>query len=87
MGSVRGAVDDPRLDDVVTAYLENWTDLAPLDVLRKELEIAEPLHAVHRIVSWHRLLQHADEIECAAWVEHVQYWLGDLVLAYGSAMA
>jgi hypothetical protein len=86
-GSVRGAVDDPRLNEVVTAYLENWTDLAPLDVMRKELEIAEPLHAVHRVVSWHRLLQHADEIECAAWVEHVQYWLDELVRNYGSAVA
>jgi hypothetical protein len=83
LGSVREDVDDA----VVTAYLENWTDLAPLDVLRNELEIAEPLHAVHRMVSWHRLLQHADEIECAAWVENVQYWLGELVRTYGSTSA
>jgi hypothetical protein len=49
--------------------------------------IAVPLDAIHRMVSWHRLLQHADEIECAAWVENVQYWLGELVRAYGSAVA
>jgi hypothetical protein len=82
--SVRDAWEDPRLDDVVTAYLETWSDLAPLDVLRKELEVAEPLHAVHRMVSWHRLLMHADETESAAWVENVEYWLGEVVRLFGS---
>ncbi|MFG1816824.1 hypothetical protein ACGFIF_23915 [Kribbella sp. NPDC049174] len=83
LASVREDVDEA----VVTAYLEEWSDLAPLDVLRKELEIAEPLHVVHRMVSWHRLLEHADEIECAAWVEHIEHWLRELVRAYGSALA
>ncbi|TCO44507.1 hypothetical protein EV646_110221 [Kribbella antiqua] len=83
LAAVREDVDD----HVVTAYLEKWSDLAPIDVLRSELEIAEPLHTVHRMVSWHRLLRHADEIECAAWVENVEYWLDALVRAYGSASA
>ncbi|MGW1339986.1 hypothetical protein ACWCOV_02950 [Kribbella sp. NPDC002412] len=79
IGSVREDVDD----EIVTAYLEEWSELAPLDVLRRELELAEPLHAVHRMVSWHRLLEHADEIECAAWVVHVEHWLREVVRAYG----
>jgi hypothetical protein len=78
LASVREDVDD----SVVTAYLEEWSDLAPIDVLRKELEIAEPLHTVHRIVSWHRLLRYADEIECAAWAEHAEHWLNELVRTY-----
>ncbi|MEU4607094.1 hypothetical protein AB0F43_29270 [Kribbella sp. NPDC023972] len=81
LASVREDVDD----EVVTAYLEMWSDLAPLDVLRRELEIAEPLHVVHRMVSWHRLLEHADEIEGAAWIVHVEHWLNELVRVYGSA--
>ncbi|GAB2667008.1 hypothetical protein GCM10009743_49040 [Kribbella swartbergensis] len=80
LASVRDDVDDA----VVTAYLAEWSDLAPIAVLRKELEIAEPLHTVHRMVSWHRLLRHADEIECAAWTENVDHWLRELVRAYGS---
>lgn len=83
IASVREDVEEA----VVTAYLEKWSELAPLDVLRKELEIAEPLHTVHKIVSWHRLLEHADEVECAAWVVHVEHWLRELVRVYGSAAA
>jgi hypothetical protein len=74
LASVREDVDE----QVVTAYLDRWSDLAPLDVLRRELELAERLQPVHRMVSWHRLLVHADEIECAAWIENVQYWLAEL---------
>ncbi|WP_433160443.1 hypothetical protein [Kribbella sp. CA-247076] len=80
---VREDVDEA----VVTAYLERWSDLAPVDVLRQELEVAEPLHTVHRMVSWHRLLAHADEIECAAWAENVEHWVDELVRTYGSASA
>jgi hypothetical protein len=83
LASVREDVDEA----VVTAYLEQWTDLAPIDVLRQELAVAEPLHTIHRMVSWHRLLEHADEIECAAWTEHSDHWLRELVRLYGSASA
>ncbi|MFI7064698.1 hypothetical protein ACIBL3_27145 [Kribbella sp. NPDC050124] len=79
IGSVRKDVDD----EVITSYLAEWSDFAPLDVLRRELEIAEPLHTVHRMVSWHRLLLHADELECAAWIVHVEHWLRELVRTYG----
>ena len=83
LASVREDVDE----QVVTAYLEKWSDLAPLDVLRRELEIAEPLHTVHRMVSWHRLLAHADDIECATWADSVEHWLRKLLQAYGSISA
>ena len=73
------AEDDPRLDELTDVYLHQWTDLAPLEVLRTELELAAPLHAVHRLVSWHRLLQHTDDIEAAAWEESPRYWLSEVV--------
>lgn len=82
--------DDPRLDQLTDAYLEEWSDLAPLDVLRTELAVAGPLHAVHRTVSWHRLLVHADELEAAAWAESPRYWLDEVIrlfAAHGSASA
>lgn len=83
VASVREDVDEA----IVTAYLEMWSDLAPLDVLRRELEVAEPLHTVHKMVSWHRLLEHADEVECAAWTVHAEHWLRELVRTYGSDSA
>ncbi|TCM37503.1 hypothetical protein [Kribbella sp. VKM Ac-2568] len=82
--------DDPRLDQLTDAYLGEWSDLAPLDVLRTELAVAGPLHAVHRMVSWHRLLVHADELEAAAWAESPRYWLDEVIrlfAAHGSVSA
>lgn len=73
------AADDPRLDELTDVYLQQWSDLAPLEVLRAELEVAAPLHALHRLVSWHRLLVHADNIEVEAWAFSPQYWLSEVV--------
>jgi hypothetical protein len=79
------AADDPRLDELTDAYLGEWSDLAPLDVLRRELEVAHPLHAVHRLVSWHRLLVHADELEAGAWAASARYWLDEVIRLFDSA--
>ncbi len=73
------AADDPRLTEITDAYLHQWTDLAPLDVLHAELEAALPLHVVHRLVSWHRLLVHADETEAAAWAFSPKHWISEVV--------
>jgi hypothetical protein len=77
------AEDDPRLTEITDAYLEQWTDLAPLDVLRTELTAALPLHVVHRLVSWHRLLVHADETEAAAWARSPEHWVGEVIRLFG----
>ena len=79
------AEDDPRLDELTDVYLRQWTDLAPLDVLRTELEAAAPLHAVHRLVTWHRLLQYADNLEAATWEEWPRYWLSEVVRLFDPA--
>ncbi|MEU4395538.1 hypothetical protein [Kribbella sp. NPDC023855] len=73
------AADDPRLTEITDAYLGQWTDLAPLDVLRAELQAALPLHVVHRLVSWHRLLVHADETEAAAWAFSPRHWVAEVI--------
>ena len=73
------AEDDPRLDELTDAYLREWLDLAPLDILRRELALAGPLHAVHRLVSWHRLLVHADLLEARAWTDSPRYWLDEVI--------
>lgn len=52
---------DPRIEAVITAYLERWTDHAPLSRLRAAVEPALALAGVHRYASWLRLLVHADE--------------------------
>ena len=78
------AEDDPRLDELTDTYLRQWSDLAPLDVLRAELEVAGPLHAVHCLVSWHRLLVHADELEATAWSASPRYWLSEVVRLFGT---
>lgn len=73
------AEDDPRLTEITDAYLQQWTDLAPLDVLRAELAAALPLHVVHRLISWQRLLVHADETEAAAWASSPRHWVAEVI--------
>lgn len=53
--------EDPRIRSVVAAYLERWTDHAPLPELRTAVEPALQLAGVHRYGSWLRLLVHADD--------------------------
>jgi hypothetical protein len=53
--------DDPRIRTVVDAYLECWTDHAPLEELRAAVGPALMLAGVHRYGSWLRLLVYADD--------------------------
>ena len=78
-GAAAWPADDPRLDELEDAYLNEWTAFAPLADLRRELPAARPLHAVHRLVSWHRLLEHADDLECAAWARSPRVWLAEVI--------
>ncbi len=49
------ARDAPALRRVEDAYLELWTDVAPLRELRRLLPAAERLSCLHRAASWRRL--------------------------------
>ncbi|KNC18722.1 hypothetical protein AC792_10535 [Arthrobacter sp. RIT-PI-e] len=52
---------DPRISSVISAYLERWTDHAPLPELLPAVEPGLQLAGVHRYGSWVRLLVHADD--------------------------
>ncbi len=52
--------DDSRIQAVIAAYLERWTDHASLPELRAAVEPALKLARVHRYGSWLRLLVFAD---------------------------
>lgn len=69
-------VDDPQTQVLVSTYLEHWSDLADLDTLRHDYRLVNELQPVPRLVSWHRLLDHADLVEINAWLESPTYWLG-----------
>ncbi|MHA7277017.1 phosphotransferase family protein [Arthrobacter sp. Hz1] len=58
-------VDDPRIRQVITAYLKCWTDFAPMTELRLVVEPALKLARLHRYGSWLRLLVHADDASMA----------------------
>ncbi len=52
---------DPRIRLVAVAYLEQWTDYAPLAELQAALDSALYLARVHRYGAWLRLLVYADD--------------------------
>ncbi|WP_427886932.1 hypothetical protein ACQHIV_28935 [Kribbella sp. GL6] len=51
--------------DLVTTYLTIWHNHLAADpaVLRQDLAATEPLTAVHRLISWTRLIPYADPTE------------------------
>ncbi len=57
----RAPANDPRIRRVMNAYLECWTQYAPITELRYMLEPAMCFARLNRYASWMRLLQQADE--------------------------
>ncbi|MBG6190847.1 hypothetical protein IWX64_001799 [Arthrobacter sp. CAN_A212] len=70
--------DDPRIQAVITAYLERWTDYAPLAELRLAVEPALKLARLHRYGSWLRLLIHADDASMSQYGPHALKYLRTL---------
>jgi hypothetical protein len=70
--------DDPRIQSVVTAYLERWTGYAPMPELRAALEPALQLAGVHRYGSWLRLLVYADDESMRAYAPAALHYLRTL---------
>lgn len=70
-------VTDPRVRRVVDAYLENWSDVAPLARLRDLVEPAARVAAVHRAMSWGRLLAEvpASAVPEPEWRDAESWWL------------
>ncbi|WP_043442791.1 hypothetical protein [Arthrobacter sp. L77] len=69
---------DPRIQSVITAYLERWTDHAPLPELRAAVEPALALAGVHRYGSWLRLLVYADDDSMRAYAPAALHYLRTL---------
>ncbi len=53
--------EDPRIVRLIDAYLDRWTDLAPLPELRRLVPPSAVLARLHRYNSWHRLLEFLPE--------------------------
>ncbi len=73
------APDGPELARLRDAYLEGFTDLAPLESLRESLRIAYDVASIGRVLSWERALQDATPDEAAPWRENVTGWVEELV--------
>ncbi|WP_019484023.1 MULTISPECIES: phosphotransferase [unclassified Arthrobacter] len=71
-------VDDARIRCVISAYLECWTDYAPLAELRLAVEPALQLARLHRYGSWLRLLIHADDSAMSEYGPHALEYLRTL---------
>lgn len=72
------APDAPEIAEMVNAYLAEWSDLADPDQLHDEFTRAGWLLPVSRLVSWHRLLDHADALEITTWIETPTHWLAEV---------
>ncbi len=71
--------DDARITAVVSAYLERWTDHAPLPELRTAVEPALQLAGVHRYGSWLRLLVYADDDSMRTYAPKALHYLRTLM--------
>src|SRR5690242_4103045 len=61
----RGPLSRAHREELYAAYLTIWSNHLDADpaVLRQDLDATQPLVDVHRLISWQRLLPHADPIE------------------------
>jgi hypothetical protein len=75
-------------DALYDAYLTVWRDHldADLQVLRSDLTAAEALVGVHRLVSWLRLVPHADPIEIQTRAEIPRQYLARVAELAGRAV-
>jgi Phosphotransferase enzyme family len=71
--------EDPKVIALRDAYLECWTDLAPLDQLVEDALLAIAVAPVGRALSWQRALVDAGPEERAEWQDSVWGWLEELL--------
>ncbi|GAB3431168.1 hypothetical protein GCM10027569_78050 [Flindersiella endophytica] len=72
-------------DELYDAYLSVWRDHLDADprVLRTDLAATGVLEGVHRLVSWLRLVPHADPVELRTWAEIPRRWLAGVAALAG----
>jgi hypothetical protein len=71
--------DDPRVIALRDAYLESWTDVAPVERLLTDAALAISVAPVARALSWQRSLVDADAEQGAEWQESVWGWLEEML--------
>ncbi|NUR94897.1 MAG: hypothetical protein HOV67_06495 [Kribbellaceae bacterium] len=74
-------------EELYAAYLKPWTNHLPADpaVLRQDLAATEPLVDVHRLISWQRLIPHADPVELQTRAELPLGYLDAIIAADSSS--
>jgi hypothetical protein len=71
--------DDPRIERVVSAALDVWSDLAPLQELRAALPAALQLGRLGRSESWVRVSASLTEPERVEFGDSAAYWLASIL--------
>lgn len=69
---------DERIIAVLDAYLNCWTDFAPLDDLRALAECALRIAPLHRVAAWLDILRDADDVAVAKHGSTPWAWLQDV---------
>lgn len=69
------AADGPEIASLRDAYLEPWTDLAPLTQLRAAADLAQQIGTVCRALTWHRVISSLPPAIQAEYAEPVPGWL------------
>jgi len=79
--AMRGGVEDhgPEVRRVEDAYLAGFSDLAPVEDLRRELLLAEYVQGIARLCTWQRALETATPEESAEWTEQLPGFLAELI--------
>ncbi len=80
VGQEWGIEDDrhPRLQRIVGAYLEGWSDLGTADERQALLEAALVVSRLHRYVSWDRCLAGIEVPDIGEYADYPVRWLGTL---------
>lgn len=75
----RGGEENPPVTQVLGAYLEVWSDVAPLDDLRRALPATLRVAGTHRFETLWRVFAHVPPRYAEGWREYVLHWLRSTV--------
>jgi len=69
---------DPALERIADAYLETWTDVAPLHELREQARLAIRVGPITRTLAWRRALVGCDDASLTEWGDYPGGWLEEI---------
>lgn len=67
--------DGVGLDDLVDAYLEQWTCYAPIERLREAWRLAQPLGEMHQAISNHYIVESLEPASKHELAGAIPYWI------------